>query len=154
MAEFEPKSWIIVDLDGTVCNIDHRKDFAVNKEWDEFHSRGVHDMPHPHVVDLIRREMNSGMNLLAVTGRPETWRTKTLAWMKEHDALLFEDLLMRPNKSFDPAGIVKVQLIDEFFGGHDQALEAVAYCLDDQDKIVKVLRDAGFKVHQVAEGDY
>lgn len=148
------KNWIIVDLDGTLCDCAHRVHWAQAKQWDEFHAGIPEDEPHEDVCTFLDWARHTHEVLLC-TGRDERHRTATEKWL--HDQGLdhyITHLLMRPNKDFSPDHELKTRLVDEFFGSREKALASVLVVLDDRDKVVTAWRDAGFKCWQVAAGNY
>jgi hypothetical protein len=61
---------------------------------------------------------------------------------------------MRPEGNRESDYLVKLQLVDEFFGNRETALNSVLLVLDDRDKVVEAFRDAGFRCWQVQSGSY
>ena len=148
------KNTIICDLDGTLCDNAHRVDFAVAKDWDGFHSRLSEDEPNPSVFYMLQTLLsNTDVDVLLVTGRPETYRPQTQAWLSKH-GLCFSFLLMRPENNYQPDNVIKLKLVEEFFGTFEEALESVHFVLEDRDGMVEAYRNKGFSCWQVSEGKY
>jgi phosphoglycolate phosphatase-like HAD superfamily hydrolase len=149
------KRWIVVDLDGTLCDCSHRVHWAQAKEWDKFHAGIPEDKPYAAVVSIVQAAFQAGHRLLLCTGRNEANRKATIEWLN-HQTLwgYFDDLIMRPEDCRDTDADLKVRLVDEYFGDRAVALEEVLLVLDDRDRVVQAFRDAGFKCWQVAAGDY
>ena len=155
MQEPGSKGWVIVDLDGTVCDIAHRVHHAQNRDWEAFHSALPLDQPFPHMAQLIHCLYSCNVSMLVITGRPETYRAKTLAWLQQHSlASRFDEIVRQPEKDGPPDTALKLRLLDEFFGNREEALRRVLFALDDRDRVVEAYRNAGFKCFQVAEGKY
>src|ERR1044071_9234046 len=53
VGKMSDKKFIVVDLDGTVCDCAHRVHLAQAKQWDEFHAGIPHDKPHPDAVEFL-----------------------------------------------------------------------------------------------------
>jgi len=147
------KKWIVVDLDGTLCDCSHRVHLAQAKQWEEFHAGIPNDKPHYVVVDFLAMAVD--YKILLCTGRDEKYRNATMKWLKDNDLLsIFDELIMRPNGNFERDHVLKLKIVDEFFRSRDAAVDSVFLILDDRDQVVQAYRDAGFKCWQVNAGEY
>lgn len=150
------KNWIVMDLDGTLCDCSHRVHWAQAKQWDEFNAGIPEDKVNEDAAEFARAiSDNLNYDIILCTGRDEKHRQATEKWLHDHGlSHLFTQLLMRPEGTRDSDHEVKVKLIDEFFGTREAALDAVLLVLDDRDKVVEAFRDAGFRCWQVQAGSY
>src|SRR5687768_3810014 len=122
--------WIVVDLDGTLCDCSHRVHLAQAKQWDEFHKGIAEDKVREDVAFFLDEIAgDSGVSILLCTGRNEQYRKQTWEWLKNSNACWFDDLIMRPNNNHESDDVLKVRMVDEFFGGRAKALEQVAFVL-------------------------
>jgi FMN phosphatase YigB (HAD superfamily) len=146
---------IICDLDGTLCDAQHREHFAKSKQWDEFNSNCIHDPIYPGVEALLRGMMETEHLVLYVTGRDEQWRPQTEEWLTKHE-LFFgsEALLMRPKKDFRSDTIVKWEAFLLAMERFHFKPEDVLFVLEDRDKMVAMWRGAGLACYQVQPGAY
>jgi len=148
------QKYIIVDVDGTISNCEHRINFAKTQDWDEFHSRCDCDEQIKENLDVVAGLADT-FEIILVTGRPEKYRQQTETWLKDQMVYhLITDVLMRPKDDYSPDGVMKEGLITEYFGSLSTALEKVTVILDDRDKVVDHFRGLGFNVWQVAESGY
>ena len=144
---------VVVDLDGTLCNVEHRVHHAANKDWDLFHS-GLSDDTVNESVAMIINNLPHSIKLIACTGRNERYRNQTIEWLLKND-IIFDEILMRPNDNFSPDYVLKIKMIVDFFDGNiDIAKEQIICCLDDRDKVVEAFREAGFNCWQVKNESY
>ena len=143
---------IILDLDGTLCNVDHRVEYALTKQYDEFHSRLSGDKPNPAVQAIIRL-LAVNLNILVVTGRNAKWRTQTERWLTKH-GIIVDDLLMRPDDDFTKDHELKLLMIERHFGSKEAVLKNVVMALEDRDQVVEAFRNYGIPTWQVVEGAY
>ena len=151
------KNWIVVDLDGTLCDHSHRIHHAVNRDYETYHGELGKDELHLHIRMIVKGFLNLDPenNALLLTGRNEAWRTQTLHWLDlKNVAHFFDHLLMRSDKNWEPDHELKLRMLLDYFGGHFGAQESVAFILEDRDKVVRAFRDMGFKCLQVAQGDF
>lgn len=144
---------IVVDLDGTMFNCDHRVAFAQSKEWDEFHQRLVDDKPNDDVIDIVMK-LASTCRVIICSGRDRKYEELTRRKLKKH-GIIVDTLLLRPELDYTPDTELKPRLLYEhFIGGKDEALQQVIIILDDREKVVEAWRNEGFNCWQVREGTY
>jgi FMN phosphatase YigB (HAD superfamily) len=146
------EKFIIVDLDGTICDCSHRIAFAQSKEWDEFHARLMDDRPNADVVDIVMK-LASRMSIIVLTGRDERFAEPTRRWLRKN-GIIVDALIMRPEGDYTPDHELKPRLLFEHFKSKEEALRNVSVILDDRDKVVAAFRDHGFPCWQVREGTY
>lgn len=48
------RDFIVVDLDGTLCDVSERVGYAVCKDWDGFHDRIPYDPPRHDVAEFLQ----------------------------------------------------------------------------------------------------
>lgn len=148
-------SWIVIDLDGTLCNIDRRVNFAQAKDWEAFHAGIPEDEPYEDVVEFLHMALLSGKAVLCLTGRHERYSKVTNDWlMSQGLGPLIDNIHFRPDGDQSRDGALKLRLIDEFFGDRATALDYVAFVLEDRDSVVEAYRGAGFACWQVRVGGY
>lgn len=155
--------YVLVDLDGTVCNVAHRLHLAQAKEWDDFHALLMDDEPVAEIVELLRMiefaaSVGWPVEILAVTGRGEQWRGLTFDWFTKH-SIPIDEVLMRPTDDYTPDGELKIRLIEQYFAerygpGQAAATNRVLFAIEDRDRVVEAYRNYGIKCWQVAQGEY
>lgn len=146
---------VIVDLDGTVADLSHRLHFIGAKYgpkyWDEFYAACGMDEPITEMVELVKL-LRYTYDIVFVTGRPERSRDASVAWIKRH---IYEDgrmppvLYMRKDKDYRSDDIVK----REIWFNHLRDTE-IAFVLEDRARVVKMWRELGLRVLQVADGEF
>jgi predicted kinase len=142
---------IIVDLDGTLCNIAHRRHHVLEnpKNWKAFFDGICDDTPNLAVLDIIQMYDNDPSTLiLLVSGRPEDYRTQTEAWLEEHN-VPYEWLLMRPFNNKEDDTIVKAHIYDTYIKPYFNVL----FCIDDRRKIGRVWHQKGLNVLMYGDPD-
>lgn len=141
---------IICDIDGTIADIKHRLHFLSSKpkNWDAFYEACDKDDCYQKIVALVRTLGDRGHPVIYVSGRRESTRNKTMAWLAARD-LPFGALFMRADGDFRPDTVVKKEILDRHI---DKNL--IWFVLDDRDSVVKMWRDEGLTCLQVKEGDY
>lgn len=142
---------VVTDLDGTLADIRHRLHFIESKpkRWDEFFDACVDDAPIPENIRVVQALRNIGHQVVVLTGRNERVREQTEAWLSEH-AVPHNSLIMRPAKDFRPDHILKRDMARFMDLTPDNTLGI----LDDRSSVVRMWREEGFRVWQVADGDF
>lgn len=139
----------IIDIDNTIADCRWRQHHAEAKDYDTFHSLCSEDKPIEAVCRLVRALALHDVVILC-TGRSENNRRATELWCAKND-LRVDEILMRPERNYEPAGKVKEALITEYFSGLEKALAEVTLVIDDDDKVTEHLRNLGFTVLQTAQ---
>ncbi len=149
------KKTVIFDLDGTLANIDVRRDRSVKPngklDWDIFASPTSimdWDKPNHPVIKLAQMFHNDGFRIVIFSGRNDRGFFATKDWLKIHN-VPFDLLVLRPDKFKDHYEILKKKMLDTFVDIND-----VFLVVDDRDKVVKMWRDLGLNTFQVAPGDF
>ena len=167
------KKTIIFDLDGTLANIDTRRNISMKPngklDWDIFaapNSILALDEPNAPVIKMAQMFHDDGFNIVIFSGRNDRGFDATVQWL-DNNHVPFDLLVMRPDKfkdkswpiadgnpatsdmRFMPDEILKKKMLDTFVDIND-----VFLVVDDRDKVVKMWRDLGLNTFQVAPGDF
>ena len=167
------KKTIIFDLDGTLANIDSRRDISMKPngklDWDIFaapNSILALDKPNAPVIKMAQMFKADGFKIVIFSGRNDRGFDATVQWLNDFK-VPFDLLVMRPDKfkdkswpiadgnpatpdmRFMPDEILKKVMLDTFVDIND-----VFLVVDDRDKVVKMWRDLGLNTFQVAPGDF
>ena len=147
---------IVVDLDGTLCDCEHRQQFAQNGEWDKFHEGLVDDLPNKDVAAFLDIVESSFLmaQVIGCTGRNEAFRGLTQKWLGRYD-LHVNVLLMRPDGDYTPDHDLKPIMLANFIDCKIEDLRnEITMVLDDRDKVVERWRELGLQCWQVRPGGY
>ena len=150
------KNTVIFDLDGTLANIDKRKELATKSngklDWDVFYdSTNIKlDVPNESVVKLAQMFAENGFNIVIFSGRTDKTKYSTRSWLT-HNIVTFQKLVMRDSKinHYIPDEILKKDMLDKYAD-----IDDVFLVVDDRNKVVDMWRSLGLTVFQVAEGDF
>ena len=145
---------IIVDLDGTLCNIDHRlhyvkKDIEGQKpNWAAFFRGIPRDDVNEWCASIVRK-FNTTHQIVYCSGRSEAEREMSEDWLKKND-LWFGHLFMRSAGDSRPDNVVKEILLD--FDILPQFIPE--FMIDDRKSVTQMWRQRGFICLQCAEGNF
>lgn len=145
---------IICDLDGTLCDVEHRQHFVRRegkKDWRGFFLGMVDDTPKKNVLEILKR-FSKDHDIVFCSGRPKEYEQLTTEWLYRHlEGCGFSwHLFMREAGDHRPDSIVKEIILD--FEILTQWKPT--FVLDDRDQVVKMWRERGMECHQVAPGDF
>lgn len=147
----KPK-YVVVDLDGTVADCTHRLHYiqGEHKDWHAFYNACADDKPIDSIIEMVRALNERMFYIVFLTGRSEVARTLTEEWLIANNMHRYEALIMRPKGDYREDSVVKLEMLKKYLTDNDE----VAFILDDRSSVVKAFRKEGFKVLQVAEGDF
>jgi predicted kinase len=135
---------IIVDIDGTIAQMDGRKPF----DWELVGT----DKPKPPIIDIVRRFAQTH-RIIFMSGRDSVCKTQTVQWLIEHviQPHFVWELHMRTQNDNRKDSIVKRELFDQHVNGRFY----VDFVLDDRDQVVEMWRkDIGLVCLQVDYGNF
>lgn len=134
---------VMVDIDGTI---------AINAGVrDPFDATRYHlDHPNSAVIAAVNSMYLAGHLVVFCSGRDDTYRDVTQAWLDEHVPIPHSGLFMRAAGDRRRDDVVKLELFDR----HIRDRYCVVCVFDDRDRVVKAWRGIGLTVMQVAEGAF
>ena len=164
---------VIFDLDGTLANIDVRRDKSLKPngklDWEIFASPTSimdWDTPNAPVIKMAQMFHNDGFKIVIFSGRNDRGFFATKDWLQIHN-VPFDLLVLRPDKfkdhswpiadgnpatpdmRFMPDEILKKKMLDLFVD-----IDDVFMTVDDRQKVVDMWRGLGLTCFQVAPGDF
>ena len=140
----------ICDLDGTLCNIEHRRCFVATKpkNWNAFFGGIDNDTPNLpvlHIVQLLTPR--NGHRLVLCSGRSEWRRPETVSWLDKWQ-VGYNALYMRKDKDYRSDDIVKLELLEKM---REDGYNPIA-AIDDRKRVCEAWIKAGLFVFDVAQG--
>jgi hypothetical protein len=143
---------IAFDLDGTLCNIEHRLHFIQSKpkDWPAFFRACVDDTPVWPMINLARH-LPDGWTIEVWSGRSDEVREQTMIWLARHGLGngYISTLRMRKAGDYRADNIVKGEWFDALPVDQRPAL-----AFDDRQQVVDMWRSRGVICCQVAPGDF
>lgn len=150
------KPCYIVDIDGTVADGTHRLHFIEfgpnrkKKDWPNFFANVKDDLPYPHMRTMLYHLTHDGTPIVYVSGRPESTRDDTEAWLFAHSFPPGAAMYMRPDGDYRTDDITKKELLDKLLVDGWEPIMA----FDDRDRVVDMWRANGIPCAQVRRGDF
>lgn len=150
------KQFIICDIDGTIADPTHRRHHVENKpkNWKAFRAEAINDTPH-HDILYTLRQFQYSHDIIFVTGRMEKERELTRSWLTVNAPLLsLRPIYMRKNNDVRSDDIVKEEILFTNLAKQGVTSETTLFVLDDRQRVVDMWRGHGFRVLQVAPGNF
>lgn len=156
---------IIVDLDGTLCNIDHRLHFVRGdkKDWRGFLSNLDKDIPNEWCVHLLNAiKYGSTSHVIYMSGRGQEYKDKTVDWLRKHNLYghcvkldnngipVLTNLFMRCEKDSRPDTQIKEILLDFEVLTRYTPL----FMIDDRPSVCRMWRSRGYTVLQCNDVEF
>lgn len=142
---------LIIDIDGTLANVEHRVRHlhCDPKDWKSFHGSLMKDTPHDWCVEIINAFKSRGHSIILLTGRDADYRDLSVQWLEEH-GIDYDHLHMRPEGDRRPDDIVK----REFFETLISPIYEVSFVVEDRKSVVDMWRELGVVCLQCAPGNF
>jgi hypothetical protein len=135
---------IIVDIDGTLAHMDGRSPYDYSKVSTDILDNNVAEL-----INIWKNAGDSTAYVIIVSGRESGCRGETEDWLRANE-VPYDELYMRAAGDMRDDRIVKKEIYEEWI----KPRYNVKFVLDDRDRVVKMWREEGLKVLQVAEGDF
>jgi predicted secreted acid phosphatase len=143
-------SCIIFDLDGTLCDVSHRRQFVATKprNWDAWNKGIVNDKPVQQVLDIFHA-LKYEYPIFFVSGRSDDYRDATLEWFEKHGITEYDynGLYMRKYKDHRDDAIVKSEIADEI-----EKQYKIFAVFDDRKRVLTMWQQRGIFTFDVSQG--
>jgi hypothetical protein len=158
----------IFDIDGTLADLSHRLHFigatptthvqydkaTQEKDWAGFHAACVDDKPIFEVITIARALANGWHTVVYSTGRSEDTRGLTRDWLGKYRLPDYDNIYMRTTGDWREDFVVKSELLDKILLHYKVTPEELGGAFEDRQQVVKMYRERGVKVFQVADGNF
>ncbi len=136
------KTHVVVDLDGTLANIEHRRHFikAKKRNWKAFHEACIDDPPNAWCVRLVNALRASGIAIELVSGRSQAVEELTKRWLERvfgGDLSGMNLVLLRAHGNLVKDTELKREWLRQF------GKERILFAVDDRKRVVDMWREEG-----------
>ncbi len=151
MQDKELKEVIIVDMDGTLTNCEHRLHYieSEDKDWTSFHDNMHLDKVNQWCRRIIESFDAQGVGAVIVTGRAKSYHLKTCEWLDKNNIPYLELYMRSDEDQREDAQIKK----DIFLQSVSKKWKPI-FVLDDRKSVVQMWRDLGLICLQPDWGDF
>ncbi|QGJ95023.1 hydrolase [Gordonia phage RedWattleHog] len=151
MAELNKPTAVLVDIDGTLCDVRTIRHYVIgpDKDFEAFHTASLHCPPHPQALDFIRNSIEDGHDVVFVSARQEKFRQITELFIAMHvPRVQWFGPFMREHGDRRPDVEVKRDIHHQLSKWWD-----IVGAIDDNPAIVALWRELGIPVEVVPGWD-
>lgn len=136
---------IVVDLDGTLADIEHRVPLlhSLKPDWRSFYKSCVNDTANTWCVDLMRGMAYIGFKVIIVSARSREVEAETLDWLQKNE-IPYELHMLRAEGDYTQDQVLKKLWLDSY------GKERILFVVDDRTRVVDMWRANGLTVLQCA----
>jgi len=137
----------VSDLDGTLCDVSHRRQWVATnpKNWDAWNAGISEDLPNYPVLDALYA-LGKAFPIILVSGRGSEYRNQTEEWLAKYN-VPYTALFMRAAGDFRPDDEIKAELASQVEKNY-----RIIGVFDDRKKVVDMWIKRGIFVFDVAQG--
>jgi hypothetical protein len=130
---------IVVDLDGTLANIDHRVHLVKRDkpEWDQFYAACHKDSVNQWCAEIMSAFHSQNFKVLIVSARRDTEKAKTLKWLDSNMVRYSQLIMLRKGDDNTPDTQLKKKWLNSYGKGD------ILFIVDDRQKVVDMWRAEG-----------
>lgn len=135
---------IIVDLDDTLCDIEHRREYYA-KNWEKYNQLAIKDPVNSCVYDYLLTMFYKGYHIIILTGRMERYRSLTEKWISENiPEITIDRVVMKDNADSHSSVKFKSEWIESYCDDGD-------IVIDDRQEIAECCRQLGINYYHPSE---
>lgn len=147
---------IIVDLDGTLADNEHRRKHieGENEDWESYYDNIRDDPVNEWCKGIVQRWRPHKVFL--VTGREgtEQVKTDTKVWLAENN-IPYDELHFRDEKDYRKDSEVKKEILEEeILPQLRDGIDDIEFAIDDRLQVIEMWRDLGITVLDCAGGEF
>jgi uncharacterized HAD superfamily protein len=149
MLNVEQRNCFVFDLDGTICNVSHRRQYVATKprNWDAWNKGLTNDVPVVAVQKVFQALRNDQeVDLIIVSGRSDDYKEQTIKWLTDNE-IFYDEIYMRKYKDHRDDSVVKNEIADEI-----QKTHHILGVFDDRQRVVNMWVQRGIWVFDVGQG--
>ncbi len=149
MSNVELRKCFVFDLDGTICDVRHRRQYVATKprNWDAWNAGLVNDTPNVAVQKVFQALRNDQeVELIIVSGRSDDYKEQTIKWLTDNE-IFYDEIYMRKYKDHRDDAVVKGEIADEIEKTHQ-----ILGVFDDRQRVVNMWIERGIWVFDVGQG--
>lgn len=133
------KDTIIIDLDGTLSNVAHRRHFVQGKRrnYEAFHALLGSDPVNEWCKAIMRQFWHGGYEVIIVSARPASYEAPTRKWLEANGVAFNALYLLHSDNDNTPDQELKKAWLTKY------GKENILFIIDDRQKVVDMWRAEG-----------
>lgn len=150
---FQEIKYVLVDLDGTVADCNHRLHFIKGspKNYERFFDEIPNDKPIINVIEVIMALADQGYSIIFMSGRPDSHKQQSCDWINRNITLEGYHIYMRKAGDTRADDVVKEELLDAFLKEHNVRLDQIVGVFDDRPRVCAVWQKRGLTLFKVGD---
>lgn len=143
--------YFLVDIDGTVANLDHRVHWVQSKpkNWKAFNAGIPFDTPIEEVIGVVHRLSESGLTPVFCSGRSDDTYEETRKWIDTVAMMPWARIYMRKAGDFRADDIVKEEILDKII---EDFVTPPLFVFDDRPSVIEMWKRRKVFVFNVDQG--
>ncbi|HEX5597289.1 MAG TPA: AAA family ATPase [Micromonosporaceae bacterium] len=133
---------VLVDIDGTIALLNGRSPYDMTRVGE--------DRPNHAVIAAVQAMHSTGHGIVYCSGRDASARAATEAWLDRHVGVPYLELHLRAVGDNRKDSVVKREIFEREIRDRYEVLGV----FDDRMQVVRMWRELGLTVFQVADGDF
>lgn len=136
------KFTIVIDLDGTLANIEHRLHFLKcdKPDWDSFYDNCDKDIVNDWCKEISNNFYSSGYRINIVSARRDTEYSKTYDWLIKNKVKFSNLIMLRNGDDNTPDVELKLRWLKE------QDKSKILFVIDDRQRVVDMCGKNGLDI--------
>lgn len=144
------KNAVMVDLDGTLFDTNHRQHLVDKGDWDGFHSLHTGDEPILPMIQMVKSYIeHKDYHVVFVTGRTVTYEESTIKQLNHYFNGDYS-LRMRQEGDYRPAATFKREVVSNYLL-NTRHLYKPSIAFDDHKACIEMYTNLGFVTCHVAQ---
>jgi len=135
------KNIVVIDLDGTLCNVDHRLHYVRSKKknFTKFYAEVGNDTPNDWCLYMLSSLFHYRMIIVLVSARPKELTVETRNWLAKWNIPFHSLYLIRPSYTDSTPDVeLKQAWLDKFVDK-----DRISFTVDDRQRVVDMWRKNG-----------
>jgi phosphoglycolate phosphatase-like HAD superfamily hydrolase len=149
MLNVDHRNCFVWDLDGTLCDVSHRRQYVATKprNWTAWNRGLMNDVPHP-AVKIVYQALRQQFvyDMIIVSGRSDDYKEQTIKWLTDNE-IFYDEIYMRKYKDHRDDAVVKGEIADEIEKTH-----RILGVFDDRQRVVNMWVQRGIWVFDCGQG--
>ena len=149
MLNVDHRNCFVWDLDGTICNVSHRRQYVATKprNWEALNKGLTNDTPNVAVQKVFQAlRHDHEVDLIVVSGRSDYYKEQTIKWLTDNE-IFYDEIYMRKYKDHRDDAVVKGEIAYEILKTH-----RILGVFDDRQRVVNMWIQRGIWVFDCGQG--
>lgn len=140
---------IIIDLDGTLANIDERRNrLLLTNDWEDFRAGIINDKLNVWCSEIIEK-FKADYKIVLLTGRDTSCQSATEHWLKVNN-IYWDEIYYRQSGDYRKDAVIKKEIYSQYL----EVKYEVLFVVDDRQSVVDMWRSLKLVCLQCDYGNF